>query len=293
LNRNFIHSIVREPLFHFFIIGGLIFLLYNLFGDHDYLPENNVIYVSNKTIDNLTEQWSAQMGKPVTEDEIKGFIDKYIREEVLSREAKSLGLDDGDIVIKRRLVQKIDFMSEGMIEMAPPSENELEEYYDANMEKYASPRLVSFAQVYLNTSENPGDAIQEAENLKKTLNGKNESPDNAHKYGSSFLLNSNFDNFSHEEVSNTFGNSELFNTIWEYPEDSWQGPVESGFGWHLIYVTGKTEKQISDLENLREIITIDLIDENRKKAKEQFIQELKSRYIIHLDEELKPYYQID
>jgi hypothetical protein len=287
-----IKRILQEPLFHFFILGGLIFLLSGLFGNKDYIPQNNVVLVSAVTIDNYTKQWSAQMGRPATEEEISGFIEKYIREEILSREAITLGLDKGDIVIKRRLVQKIDFMSGEMLEVPQPTEEELTNYFEVNRSNYRLPRRISFTQVFLNIEGLPNDeAYAKATELKNQLSDVD--PGNAFQYGSSTLLEDSYDNVSDEELSKLFGDTEFFKILWEFPGYSWQGPVESVFGLHLVYVSDKTDMRIPELTDIKMEVLRDLISDKQREIKQQFIESLKKRYIIKIDDELLPYVNED
>jgi len=81
IDQKMIKKIVHEPILHFLIIGGIIFLSYELFGTEEYLPQNNVIQVSTSSVENYVKQYSAQMGRAATEDEIRGFIEKHIRDE--------------------------------------------------------------------------------------------------------------------------------------------------------------------------------------------------------------------
>jgi len=248
--------------------------------------------VSSSTIETYVKQYSAQMGRAATEDEIRGFIEKHIRDEILSREAISLGLDQGDIVIRRRLVQKIDFMTDELTQVEPPTEEEIVRYFEENKSVYVAPDRVSFSQVFLNPEGLTSDeAFQRARDLKTRLITAKVTPENAYQYSSSTLLEDFYQNMTGEDVLMSLGSEDLFDKIWDFSAGIWEGPVESGFGIHLIHITDKNYGEVPELEKVRQLVIQDLVLKKEANAKKAFMDNLKTRYAIKIDEELKPYYE--
>jgi len=248
--------------------------------------------VSTSSVENYVKQYSAQMGRVATEDEIRGFIEKHIRDEILSREAISLGLDQGDIVIRRRLVQKLDFMTDELTQVEPPTEDEIVRYFEENKSVYAAPDRVSFSQVFLNPEGLTSDeAFQRARDLKARLNTERATPENAYQYSSPTLLETFYQNMTREDLQMSLGSEDLFDKIWDFSTGIWEGPVESGFGMHLILATDKNNGEVPELKKVRQLVIQDLVLEKEANAKKAFMDNLKTRYAIKIDEELKPYYE--
>ena len=155
--------LLREPLLHFFAVGGLIFILYaNGGGSGEASPD--VISISAAQIDQLVTQFSAVWRRPPTADELDALVDGYVREEVYYREALALGLDQNDAVVRQRMRQKIEFLTDIGAQMLDPTEDELQAYLAANDEKYRQGPRRSIEQVYLGQTPAPDDidrALQE------------------------------------------------------------------------------------------------------------------------------------
>jgi hypothetical protein len=284
--------ILKEPLFHFIFIGGLIFILYEFAGSKEYVPENNLIYVSWSTIESEMKQWENLMGRPPTEEEVGSFIDKYINDELLSREAISLGLDKGDIVIKRRLVQKIEFMRDDYFNIPEPTDEDLKIYLQDNNDNYTIPRQISFAQIWLKGDGMTADElIERAFSLKSILNDHREKPENAVQYNSSALLDTEYSAISQQKMLNLFGNEDLFNDLWSDQAGIWIGPFHSVYGIHLMYIMEKEESRLPGVEEVREKLVFDYVTNEKAKAAKLFMDNLRDSYIIKVDENLVPYYE--
>jgi len=286
-------KIIREPLFHFFIIGGLIFLLNNLWGNRDYIPSDNEINVTANRIETRVNQWSVQMGRSATQDEIRGFIEEYIRDEVLNREAKLLGLDKNDIVVRRRLAQKMAFMSSEFILIDPADDEQLLSYFYSNINKYIQPATVSFFQVYINSRELSDNEIDsKAKSIKARLILEKVATDNLSNYGDMSLLSDFYSAMTADEINKVFGVPDFTDEIINIPGQTWDGPFESGYGHHLIFIVDKKDSITPSFSKVKEQVEKDFMDIRQKEAEDQFYKKLKSRYIINIEKELLPLYNV-
>ena len=153
-------GLLREPLFLFLVLGALLFGLYTLINDQPQEPDTAMrIQVTAANIDQLRAGWQRQMGRPPHPEEFQGLIDNFIREEVLVREALALGLDRDDAIVRRRLVQKMDFLVEDLALLNEPTEADVRDYFQQHPDLYRLPPRISFTHIYF-SRDRRGDAAQ-------------------------------------------------------------------------------------------------------------------------------------
>lgn len=284
-------KIFQEPLVHFLIIGGLIFLINTLWGNSNYIPDDNEIHISAAKVEALASQYSMQMGRPAEEQEIKSFINGIIRNEVLSREAKLLGLDDDDVVITRRLVQKMEFMTSELMYIETPSDSVLQLYYQNNLSRYSTQPTISFHQLYIKSHDlNEHELKQKANRIIQAIEEEQLPPEKARLLGDNTMLSGYFVDLTAAQVRQYLGEIEFARSIDSIPMNAWHGPYLSQFGHHLVYIDRRKESTNLNFEQIKRRIENDYLDEERDKASVAIFEEMKGRYILKVDEELKPYY---
>ena len=131
-------SILRQPLVQFFIIGGVFFAVFSAVNEAPPDRDQERLEVSLQDALWLASQFQSTWNRPPSEEELTRLIGEYVREEVYVREALALGLDRGDSVVRNRLRQKMEFVTEASAQAALPQENELETYFEEHAEKYAT-----------------------------------------------------------------------------------------------------------------------------------------------------------
>ena len=139
---------LKEPLVHFLLIGALIFGAYSLTNEEGPSRDGNRIVVSAGDIERLSANWSKKWNRSPTEAELNGLIESYIKEEVYYREALALGLDQDDTVLRRRLMQKMEFLSNDLADLNSPDETTLNDYLIEHKDKYELPARISFTHVF-------------------------------------------------------------------------------------------------------------------------------------------------
>lgn len=274
----FLSRTLRQPLLHFLVLGALIFAFYDYVApatvDVDAEPGEDLV-VTTLQLDRLNAEFEAIWQRPPTAEEQQKLIDNYIREEVLVREALRLGLDRDDTVLRRRLVQKMDYLAASAARARKPTEDELVAHYDANRESYLRPGRVAFEQIFL------GETADEM--LIGEIRTQLDDGVPAIELGKRTLLPSSLGLSARAKVNGLFGEG-VFEKLMELDEGSWEGPIRSGYGYHLVQVTeGQQPEQLS-LEEARKFVTEDWSLEKFNQAKEDQHQVLKSQYRITVQE---------
>jgi hypothetical protein len=262
-----------------------LFVLAAVFGGDERIDRDDVIRVTAGDVDRLRSLWIVQYKRPPTEQELKGIVDAHVREEVLNREAKLLGLDRDDVIIRRRLAQKMEFLSEDIATMTPPTDDDVSAYFRENLETYRVPAGVSFSHLFFNIDRRGEDgAAQEALRLRDQLNALNERPVRAPQGGGDpFVLPLDYDARSRPEVGELFGGTEIVDALFEVAPGRWHGPAKSAYGLHIIYVRDRTDARDPELDEVRERVQNDLFSKRRRDANEAFYKALSERYTVVIE----------
>jgi parvulin-like peptidyl-prolyl isomerase len=273
--------LLREPLLHFLLLGAALFLLYELFGARDADRGRQAIVVGAGEIEHLRQDFARTRARPPTEVELEGLIEDFIREEVLSREARALGLDRNDGIIRRRLRQKMELVAEESAPQSEPTDEELRAYLAAHPESFRVEQRFSFRQVHLNPRRH-GDALPgDVERLLAELNESGAAAD-IENLGDSLILETDFPSASRDEVARTFG-EEFTARLARLEPGRWQGPVPSAYGVHLVFLRERTEGRLPSLEEAREAARREWSNARRLEAHERLYQELRRRHPVTIE----------
>jgi hypothetical protein len=147
--RNGFVAVAREPLLHFLLLGAAIYLVYGLASSAVDGESGSRITVSAAEIEWLESSWEKRWNRLPTAEERGGLIREYVRETVFYREALAMGLDRDDTIIRRRLAQKLEFLSEDLAASQAPTEEELLAYFASHADRYQSPALTTFTHVFV------------------------------------------------------------------------------------------------------------------------------------------------
>ena len=262
---------MRNKLFIFFIIGIFLYLIdIGLNSDED-----KNIYISDQEVISLINAWKSQVGREPTDDEISRIINNLVQEEILYREALSLGLEREDKIIKRRLAQKISFLKQESI-LKDFSQKEIIDFYKANRDKYYVPDSYTFTHKFFASNNN---SKERAQNHLNNSNGLYENSD-------PFFLGKNFADVSSVEINSNFGSS--FSSYFKNPPiNQWIGPYKSSFGHHNLYITNYTPGFHPTLEEIYNQLLVDLNQLKRDSAISDFIKEVGPEYSVVINPDLK------
>jgi hypothetical protein len=274
---------LREPMLHFLIIGTGLFLLYQFVrGGNETAPRE--IVISEPRIEALAENFGRTWMRPPTPQEMRGLVDDYVKEEVFYREALAMGLDRDDTVIRRRLRQKMEFVSEDTAATAEPTDAQLQQFLAQHPEKFVEPARVTFEQVFVNAGQRGDAARRDAEQILASLQAGRGSALPA-EAGDATLLPAALENASPQEISGSFGD-EFSKQLEAAPMGQWSGPIASTFGLHLVRVTARSAGALPALAEIRPIVVREWQAQQRAQAGDSFYSSLRSKYEIRYEGEI-------
>jgi len=268
---------LKEPLFHFLLIGAGLFMLYGWQTDDDALRPDQIVF-TEAHVDRLINLWESQWQRLPTQQELRGLLEQQIREEVLYREALAMGLDKDDQVVRRRMSQKMEFISNDLASLAEPDDTQLQTYLDKRSEKFAIPGRISYSQVYLDTSQRGDRVFGDAAKLLEELSQSTVDVDIS-MAGDSFMGGYSFVDETDFGVSRLFGKA-FARELFKLPVGEWTGPVESGYGLHLVRIDSRTDSRAPALEQVRDKVRFEWLAEQQRKTNDLLYSELRKRYEI-------------
>jgi hypothetical protein len=240
--------------------------------------------VTEARVEALAESFARTWMRPPTAQELTGLVDDYVKEEIFYREAVTMGLDRDDVVIRRRLRQKLEFISEDVAAAQEPTEQQLQDYLDAHAEKFVEPDRQSFQQVYFSPERRGEAAVRDAEKLLNELRAGRGPADPA-EAGDPTLLPPGLEAATPQQIANTFG-EDFALRVAEAPVGQWTGPIRSSFGWHVLRVAERSPGTTPTLEAIRPIVAREWQSEQRQRLGDQFYQAMRSQYDVRVEGEL-------
>jgi hypothetical protein len=274
--------LLKEPLVHFLVLGGLMFAVYSALGtDQQEAKPQSVIEVTASDAEWLREMWARQWRRPPTDSELTVLVADHLKEEVLAREARALGLDIGDTVVRRRLAQKVEFLLDDTIRITEPSEAELRALYETRPDLVRTPARVSFTQVFFRREEGDGRARASLAALADAT----AAPD---AEGDRLLLGDTFTDLDEQTLTILFGAS-FAKSVIDFPGGGWAGPIESSYGLHLVKVTAVSPPIMRPFDDVRAGLAEEWRRARQKTAQAQLLQDLMRKYRVVADPSVRPW----
>lgn len=278
-------SILREPLVHFLIGGTLLFALDAWRGNDGDDPSYRVT-VGAGQIERLRQAWQAQSGRPPNQQELESLVEDQVREEIFYREAVRRGLDDGDVLVKRRLAQKLSFLIEDLAAVEQPGDDVLRRFHQERADRYAEPARVSFRHLFF-SRDRRADAAADARAALGSLRPAGASAATTAaipgSIGDPFMLHSEYAGRSHQEVRELFG-PEFADALFALEGPGWQGPVPSSYGEHVVEVIARAGARTPPFEEVRQAVLRDFQQERREEANAEAYREMRGRYQVEVEE---------
>lgn len=268
----------REPLIHFFILGLSVLGLHAAL---DRKPEATVndpylVEVSPADIEWLRTIFNKQMGREPTVHDFRAQVNQLIREQILSREAVAMGLDEGDIVVRRRLAQKMEFLFKDLSAIIEPTEDELRKFFSENSRKYETQPRVTFTQVYFSIDRRGFERAKQAAQMVIEENGE---PTRVTTRGDASMLSPDCMQCSVSEIRNQFG-TEFGKAVKNLEPGSWHGPVKSAYGFHAVYIHERQNANLPKFHEINDKITDDWMTAKREQNTRRVYGEIRSRYRV-------------
>ena len=273
-------KLLREPLLHFGLLGTLLFAVYHLVNREQKVDPQRIV-VSPGQIEHMVTTFARTWQRPPTTEEVKGLIDQYVREEMLSREAVKLGLEQNDTVIRRRLQQKMEFIVEDLAAAAEPTDADLADYLAKHPDAFRQDQQLSFRHIYLNPEKNGDQLDALANKLLAQLKSTDPKADLS-TLGDPTLLDPAFRDEPQRRVEATFG-SAFAEKLATLPVGQWSGPVVSEFGTHLVLVEQRTEGRASTLDEVRAQVRREWENARRIEVNRTFLEDLLKQYEVSIE----------
>jgi peptidyl-prolyl cis-trans isomerase C len=273
---------LREPLLHFLLAGLALFAVYRALNPAAVEPEKRSrIELTNDDLRQLEVGWTMQWRRPPTPEEMRRLVDSKVREEILYREALALGLDQGDTIVKRRMAQKMEFLAEDVSDLREPNREELEAWFATNAPRFTVAGRSSFRHLYFSFDKRGERAREAAEGAIAKLVGQPGDSPVAAALADPFMFQDYYSDRSPEQVVNVFG-AKFTQSLFQLDPGSWQGPIESGFGWHLVWVDSMTPARVPAFEEVEPEVSSAWVAEQRAEFKRQAFEAMKARYEVVL-----------
>ena len=272
--------LLREPLLQFLALGAMLFALYGLAGKRSAEAPEKIV-VSTSRVANLGDGFARTWRRLPNEQELQGLIEDYIRDEVFYREGRATGLDRDDVIIRRRVRQKMEFLADDM-SVPEPSDEQLAAYLASNPERFRAEDQLTFHQLFLSATRRASTIDSDSKQIGSILARADGAVD-ATVLGDPFLLGEEFRNVSPSKVTSIFGES-FAKQISVMEKGRWQGPISSGFGQHFVFISEWVSGNLPPLDAVRPVVHREWANARRLEAEQKLYASLRNRYEIVVEE---------
>ncbi|MFT4047230.1 MAG: peptidylprolyl isomerase [Solimonas sp.] len=265
---------LREPLLQFLLLGAAIFAIAHAIERHRSNAERQIV-IDDGTVGRLAQLYRMQMGATPSPARLEALIDGHVRDEVLYREALRMGLDRDDEIVRRRLVQKMDFLNRDSAAVPESGDAALRAYYGAHTAEFAEAPRLSFTHRYFSPDlDGEQGARRRADAALREL--RLQRPAQSDR----FALQDHYDGLTPPELEQIFGRSPIVDGLLRAPPGEWSGPLQSGYGWHLVQVTQRRDAYVPPFEQVLERVRAAWIEQERRKLDDAGFAALRSRYEV-------------
>jgi hypothetical protein len=284
-------QLLKEPLLHFLVIGAVLFGAYAWLNRGGNTPGAPQVPVAESDVKWLKDNFALEHQREPTQDELRGLVRDLVKEDLFAREAQAQGLDQGDIVVRRRLAQKMTFLLQDNSARVEPGEDELKRFYATRQDLFRTGPgtmftrpLISFTQVFFSRQKR-ADAAADASQALRQLSqpGGGVQPG---ELGDRFQAASEIRDADERAVANKFG-TKFGAKVFGLAPGPWQGPIESSQGFHLVRVTELVPGQLRPFEQVREQVLERWREERQRESEDRYFAGLLKKYQIVPDESVK------
>ena len=273
---------LREPLLHFLLIGIALFAVYAYtHRGRGGVESSRQIALSLDELRQMDMYFESQWHRQPTPAEFQAMVEDKVREEVLYREALAMGLDKDDTIVKRRMAQKMQFLAEDVAAAHEPSTAELKAWFDKNSNKFALPSRYSFRHLYFSPDKRGKNAEDDAAKALTKITGQPEDSTLAASLADQFMFQDYYGDRAPDALAKEFG-PQFEVALEKLKPGSWQGPIESGYGWHLVFVDTVIPGRIPAFEEMEPDVKTAWLAEQKKQAWQKAYTEMRAKYIVML-----------
>ena len=274
--------LLREPLVHFLLLGALMFGVYAYMDrGRGGVDPSRQIQLSVDELAQLALLFQSQWRRDPTPDEFGRLVENKVQQEVLYREGLAMGLDKDDEIVKRRMAQKMQFLAEDVAASHEPTTAELKAWYENNRDKFAQPPRISFRHLYFSPDRRGRRARDDAASALAKLAGEREDSKLAASLADPFMFQDYYRDRAPEYLGKELG-PHFARAVAKLEAGSWQGPIESGFGWHLVFVDTLIPGRVPAFEEIEPDVKTAWLGEQKALAWEKAYKDMRARYVVLL-----------
>ena len=273
---------LREPLLHFLLIGTALFAIYGY--QHrgtDGAEPSRQIALTPDDLRQLAAYFESEQHRPPTPEELNKLVENKVQVEVLYREALALGLDKDDVIVRGRLAEKMQFLAQDVSAADEPTSAELKAWFERNINQFVQPSRVSFRHLYFSANRRGRDAQGDAAKALAKISGETKDSKLTASLADPFMFQDYYSGWSPEELSKDFG-SQFGPAVAKLQPGSWQGPIESEHGWHLIFVDSATPGRTPAFEEIEPDIKTAWLDVQKEQAWRKAYDAMRGKYSVRL-----------
>lgn len=274
------HRALREPLLHFVVAGAALFALHAWLAPPSAPPRDRVT-LSAGEVRWLEESWAKRWNRAPTREELDGLVVDYLREVLMAREARELGLDQDDTIVRRRLAQKLEFMVADTARLVEPSASDLARFHAAHPELYRAPSRISFIQLQFSSGRHPDAAAAARAALAQLAAGTDPAT-----LGDPSLVGERFAAAEQTAIAAQFG-AEFAAALFAAAPGAWQGPIPSAYGAHLVKVSAIEPGRALPLAEVREQVLARWREERERALAARFYAQLLQKYEVTIDDAVR------
>ncbi|NIP93436.1 MAG: peptidyl-prolyl cis-trans isomerase, partial [Akkermansiaceae bacterium] len=260
------------------MIGAALFVVFGIVGGEDLEERDRTIIVTPGRIEQLAAIYQRTWRRPPTEKELRGLVDDFVVEEIYYREAVEMGIDRNDAIIRRRLRQKLEFLTDDVAELVEPADPELQAYLDAHPEDFREESTYTFRQVYLDPERYADKAAVDAR-VKECLAALETGQE---VVGDSTLVQETFEAERARRVDAVFGDG-FARQLDELTIGKWGGPLTSGRGYHLVWLEARAQGEVPELPRIRDVVEREWANARKNEVRESLNEEFLKKYEVVIE----------
>jgi peptidyl-prolyl cis-trans isomerase C len=276
-----IKRLLREPLVHFIVLGAVLLVGYAYLKPDDEVEAPHEIQLTLDELAQLQILFESQWRRQPTHEEFSRMVETKVRQEVLYREAVAMGLDKNDEIVKRRMVQKMQFLAEDVAAAREPTTEELRSWFADHTDTFAMPPRLGFRHVYFSPDQRGNAARDDAAKALIEIAGQPENSSLVASLGDSFMFQDFYADRTPQAIAGDFG-PEFAQAVESLTPGSWQGPIQSGYGWHLVYVDTWIPGRVPAFEEVAQDVKTAWLGTQKAEAWQKAYDEMRAKYTVLL-----------
>jgi peptidyl-prolyl cis-trans isomerase C len=266
---------LREPLLHFVAAGAVLFLTGHAIRAR--LDTHHIVITPQRAAQ-LANRYALQFGARPDSDMMEELVKSDVHDEILFREGLAMGLDKDDEIVRRRIIQKMQFLLEDLQVPPEPRAEQLQAYYRSHAAQYQLPARATFSHIFFSLDRSDASARSRAQAALITLVPS--APARDPSLGDPFPDLYDFADYSQAQVEHLFGPTDFAASVFSVPSGKWAGPFKSAYGWHLIYVQSRAPAHEQPFGAVHDRVRADYLLDSQKRVNDAAFTALARQFTV-------------